>query len=112
VQDVSEAGLPLLLPRPTGTMDFGDVVACALLKRALRQGASQAWAHHTPVASMEITRMILAYFSPEVILPLATVLAGISGFIMMVGRAPFRWAARGARVAVKGWRHVTSRRKS
>jgi hypothetical protein len=38
--------------------------------------------------------MVLAYFSPDVALPVASVLAGVVGFIMMVGRAPYRAVAR------------------
>jgi hypothetical protein len=32
--------------------------------------------------------MVFAYFSPDVALPVASVLAAVVGFIMMVGRAP------------------------
>jgi hypothetical protein len=35
-----------------------------------------------------------AYVGPEVFLPLASVVAAAFGFVMMVGRAPFRLAAR------------------
>jgi hypothetical protein len=38
--------------------------------------------------------MLFAYFGPEVTLPVASVLAGALGFIMMVGRAPFRFIGR------------------
>jgi hypothetical protein len=48
--------------------------------------------------------MLFAYFSPEVVLPVASVLAAVSGFVMMVGRAPFRYAARGFRAACRGWK--------
>ncbi len=46
--------------------------------------------------------MILAYFSPDVVLPVASVLAAAVGFVMMVGRAPFRFAARGLRSGAAG----------
>jgi hypothetical protein len=46
--------------------------------------------------------MIFAYFSPDVTLPLATVVASAVGFIMLVGRAPFRLAAR-------GWRYLVAK---
>jgi hypothetical protein len=46
--------------------------------------------------------MIFAYFSPEMTLPLATFLTAIVGFITLVGRAPFRLAAR-------GWRYLAEK---
>ena len=48
--------------------------------------------------------LFFAYVGPDVALPLASVLAGVIGFIMMVGRAPFRFAARGFRSAARGVR--------
>src|SRR5690242_9658717 len=42
----------------------------------------------TPVV---LPSIILAYIPPEVVLPVASVLAGVVGFIMMVGRAPIRF---------------------
>ncbi len=50
--------------------------------------------------------MLFAYFAPEVILPVASVVTATIGFIMMVGRAPFRIAARGVR---SSWRGVKNR---
>jgi hypothetical protein len=50
---------------------------------------------------MEMTDMVFAYFSPEMTLPLASVLAATFGFIMLVGRAPFRLAARSWRYLVQ-----------
>ncbi|MFO0892507.1 MAG: hypothetical protein U0790_25610 [Isosphaeraceae bacterium] len=41
--------------------------------------------------------MVLAYFTPEVALPVASVVAAAFGFLMMVGRAPFQFLARGLR---------------
>lgn len=48
--------------------------------------------------------MLFAYFGPETILPLASVLATVFGVVMMFGRlsfrialAPFRWIAEKAR---------------
>jgi hypothetical protein len=43
--------------------------------------------------------MILAYFSPEVVLPLTSVVAAVFGVIVMIGGAPFRFAARAFRAA-------------
>ena len=37
---------------------------------------------------------ILAYFGPETVLPLATVVSAAVGFVLMVGKAPFHAAAR------------------
>ena len=38
--------------------------------------------------------MLFAYFTPDVAMPVATVLAAGVGFIMMVGRAPIRFVRR------------------
>lgn len=46
--------------------------------------------------------MVLAYFTPEVALPVASVVAASFGFLMMIGRAPFRLAARGFRAVFRG----------
>jgi hypothetical protein len=53
--------------------------------------------------------MILAYFSPEVVLPVASVVTAVFGFIMMVGRAPFRAAARGFRAGLNALRRIIDR---
>lgn len=45
--------------------------------------------------------MLFAYFAPEVVLPIASVFAAGFGFIVMVGRAPFRYAARWFRATRK-----------
>jgi hypothetical protein len=50
--------------------------------------------------------MILAYFSPDVVLPVASVFAAAVGFVMMVGRAPFRLAVRGFRSGVAGLKKI------
>ncbi len=46
--------------------------------------------------------MILAYFTPEVALPVASFVAAAFGFLMMVGRAPFKFLARGFRAVFRG----------
>ena len=46
--------------------------------------------------------MLFAYFTPEVVLPVASVFAAAFGFLMMLGRAPFRFAARGIRWMLRG----------
>ena len=53
--------------------------------------------------------MILAYFTPEVVLPIASVVTAAVGFIMMVGRAPFRFAARAWRSGFRGLRKSGAR---
>ena len=51
--------------------------------------------------------MILAYFTPEVVLPVASIVAAAFGFLMMVGRLPFQVAARGLRAAKSSWKNGT-----
>ena len=46
--------------------------------------------------------MIFAYVGPEVVLPMASVVAAAFGVVMMVGRAPFRLASRWLRAARTG----------
>jgi hypothetical protein len=41
--------------------------------------------------------MVFAYFTPEVALPVASFVAAAFGFLIMVGRAPFQFVARGFR---------------
>lgn len=41
--------------------------------------------------------VVLAYIAPEVALPVASALAGVIGFVMMVGWIPVRFAAKGFR---------------
>jgi hypothetical protein len=53
--------------------------------------------------------MLFAYFTPEVALPVASAVAAVFGFIMMVGRAPFRFAAKGLRAASRGWKAMMER---
>jgi hypothetical protein len=38
--------------------------------------------------------MLFAYFTPDVAMPVATVVAAGVGFLMMVGRAPIRFVKR------------------
>jgi hypothetical protein len=45
--------------------------------------------------------MLFAYISPDAYLPVASALAAALGFVMMVGRAPFRLAAKTWRRLVK-----------
>jgi hypothetical protein len=51
--------------------------------------------------------MLLAYFAPEVALPLASVVAAVFGVIVMVGQAPFRLVARGVKAV---WRRRVEER--
>jgi len=50
--------------------------------------------------------LIFAYIAPDVVLPMASVVAAGFGFIMMVGRAPFRIAGRWLRTARTGGKRV------
>ncbi len=45
--------------------------------------------------------MLVAYFTPEVALPVASVVAAAFGFLMMIGRAPFQFLARGLKAMRK-----------
>jgi hypothetical protein len=45
-----------------------------------------------------------AYMTPEAILPMASAVVAACGFILLVGLAPFRIAARGFRYAARGVR--------
>jgi hypothetical protein len=45
--------------------------------------------------------MLFAYITPDVVLPVASVVAAVLGCVMMVGRAPFRLAAKTWRYLVK-----------
>ncbi len=46
--------------------------------------------------------MVLAYVGPEVVLPMASVVAAAFGFVMIVGRAPFRLTGRWIRAIKRG----------
>ncbi len=46
---------------------------------------------------MDPFRATFAYMTPEVMLPVASALAAAVGFLLLVGRAPFRLAARSFR---------------
>jgi hypothetical protein len=48
---------------------------------------------------------IFAYVGPDVILPMASVVAAAVGVVMTVGRAPFRYAA-------KTWRYLFKKMRS
>jgi hypothetical protein len=54
--------------------------------------------------------VLFGYFAPDVLLPVASALAGVVGFVMMVGRAPFRFARRGIRGAARGVRTIAKGR--
>ena len=40
---------------------------------------------------MQASAMLLAYFGPEIQLPLTSLVGAISGVILIVGGAPIRW---------------------
>jgi hypothetical protein len=52
---------------------------------------------------------LLAYVAPEVVLPVASALAGVIGFAMMVGRAPVLFVARRFRSLARGVRSIAHR---
>jgi len=54
--------------------------------------------------------MVFAYFAPEVALPVASAVAAAVGFLMMVGKAPFQFAARAFRAAKGGGKRATEKR--
>jgi hypothetical protein len=43
---------------------------------------------------MQMGQVLLAYFGPEVQLPLTSLVGAISGVILIVGGAPIRWVRR------------------
>lgn len=43
---------------------------------------------------MSTDQLLLAYFGPEVQLPLTSLIGAISGVILIVGGAPIRWVRR------------------
>lgn len=51
--------------------------------------------------TVEMLSVILAYMNPEATLPMASALAAIAGFILLFGRAPLRFVARGFRTAAR-----------
>jgi hypothetical protein len=56
--------------------------------------------------NVEIFGVIFAYFSPEITFPLASALGACVGFIFLVGRAPFRVAAKALRFASMPFRRA------
>jgi hypothetical protein len=56
--------------------------------------------------------VIFAYFSPDVTYPLASALAAVVGFLILVGRAPLRYAAKGFRYATTPFRRAGGRARS
>lgn len=54
--------------------------------------------------------MLFAYFSPDVTLLVPSFLAAAAGVIMMVGRAPFRLAARGIKAGLTALKRIGNKR--
>lgn len=48
--------------------------------------------------------VLFAYFAPDMLLPVASALAGVVGVVMMVGRAPIRFVRRVIRRVARGVR--------
>jgi len=53
-----------------------------------------------------ISFLFFAYVGPEVALPVASVVASVVGFVMIVGRAPIRFAKNTARATWRGLRSI------
>jgi hypothetical protein len=49
---------------------------------------------------MPTTVLLLAYFGPEIQLPLTSLVGAVSGVLLIVGGAPIRWLRR--RIALFG----------
>jgi len=75
----------------------------------LIRGSSNSFLSYNPQATTEILTMIFAYFTPEVALPVASAVAAVFGFVMLVGRTPVRIAVRGFRWAGRGLRSVVDK---
>jgi hypothetical protein len=60
-------------------------------------------------ATTEILIVLFAYFTPDVALPVASAVAAVFGFIMLVGRTPIRIAAKGFRWAARGMRSMVDK---
>jgi hypothetical protein len=61
---------------------------------------------------MEMLNLVVfAYVGPEVSYLLPSALAAAAGFVMMVGRAPIRWAKAGFKWVVGGFRYVVGKLK-
>jgi hypothetical protein len=56
--------------------------------------------------------MIFMYMTPEVVFPMVSAVAAAVGFILLVGRTPFRIAAHGFRYTAKGFRYASRRIRS
>ena len=56
--------------------------------------------------------MIVAYFSPDVTLPIASALAAVFGFIVLVGRTPLRFGAKVFRSLMSPFRGAKRRAQS
>jgi hypothetical protein len=54
---------------------------------------------------VHINDLILGYFSPEVLLPVTSIVATAAGIFMMLGRGPYRWMIRAYH-----WMNAISRR--
>jgi hypothetical protein len=70
------------------------------LVRTEREGDEEPSAFDAPTStergchSMPLDQLLLAYFGPEVQLPLTSLIGAISGVILIVGDAPIRWVRR------------------
>jgi hypothetical protein len=54
------------------------------------------------------SELIFGYFSPDVLLPVTSIVATVAGIFMMLGRGPFRYILRVYESAVRRARRVPS----
>lgn len=57
---------------------------------------------------MPTTDLLVAYFGPEIQLPLASLIGAVSGVVLIVGGTPIRWLRR--RIAVLARSRASVRR--
>ncbi len=58
---------------------------------------------------MRLDILVIAYFSPETMLPLSSVIATIAGFALMIKRSSFLFAARSCRAVFRRARKIGRR---
>jgi hypothetical protein len=89
--------------RPTGRL-----AACRSLFLSSTEAAARL-ERSSFESIVEIPNMLFAYFTPDVALPLASAVAAVVGSIMLVGRAPIRFAMKVFRYVGRGVRHVVDK---
>jgi hypothetical protein len=84
---------------PSGSATRAEPVAWVRLRTGLRARRGTIGVHHATAVergsqSMLVDQPLLAYFGPEVQLPLTSLIGAISGVMLIVGGAPIRWLRR------------------